>query len=231
MHGLIFETSVWLLAESTRLLSVPRQSAFHWLPTRGNSPERSAEAVPQARCPFVSFHCQASYQQACTMPTPSAGCLFRLPTIDRNYPAATAIHADWAFTHINGHHRHSLFMLHTPDRIGSPSTEVLRALTMQLPSKGSLHRSARSPVPSGCFQHYMELHTVCSTYQPTNNTLCHRDCSLRLCMLLHHWCRRVKHPAGGFTWNAPLLSTSQVLHVRPLSTHLMLVPWCASMLY
>ena len=39
MHGLIFETSVWLLAESTRLLSVPRQSAFHWLPTWDSSPE------------------------------------------------------------------------------------------------------------------------------------------------------------------------------------------------
>ena len=152
--------------------------------------------MPVRKFPLSSF-IPASLHFATS---PSAGCLFHLPFFDRNYPSATAMHTDSASTHWQQASPSQYVMLHTPDRAGLLAPKCL------------------VPLSSGCFQHYIELHTICRTYQLTNNTLHHRDCSLWLCMLLHHWRRQVKHPAGGFTWAAPLLSASQVLYFRPLST-------------
>lgn len=116
----------------------------------------------------MSFRCLASSQQARTMPIPSAGCLFRLPTIDRNYPAATAVKSGTAFAHRRPPPSRLVHAGHTrQNRI--PSTEELRALTnaicrVTLPafpswhvpwpryqlatSKGSLHRGAWLPTPA-----------------------------------------------------------------------------------
>ena len=50
MHGLIFETSVWLLAESTRLLSLPHWIldlllGVKWMNRPANLPKSAAEAL------------------------------------------------------------------------------------------------------------------------------------------------------------------------------------------
>ncbi len=180
MHGLIFETSVWLLAESTRLLSVPRQSAFHWSPAWGLVSRALSEGshthtlciqVPpqsQLACPSVGSLCQASYQQACTL-------LQNLLVLSPMKIEASPMRSPGRLAEV---------FLGTPRKVDhSCVLFMLRTIT-------EYHAGTSARVdPATALSNPVELHIVKYAEQIRGPTAHHAPwLAMRLGMLLHHWC-------------------------------------------
>ena len=188
MHGLIFETSVWLLAESTRLLSVPRQSAFHWSQTWGKSPESFQKGPTRTGCMQIPASASG------VLPVSKIPLSSFIPANlhNRDNPCVQSLHVLFPLKKIEASTMRSQgvlaeVLLHTP-RKANPSHDLFMLHTITGSHRGTWHATVD---PATAISNLVELHIVKYAGQISRPIAHHAPWfPMRLGMLLHHWCWR-----------------------------------------